>query len=177
MKLNADLFENLFDEQRLVDRVNEYMRIDLAAKGARLHNVISKNYEGDRWVVSTDTGFNEEMSYEKQQNRRRKVITRNLNRIALMNRKFMNVVGVGGVTPILVNQKEVERGELPKHKVVIDNEVLQDYNQEMYIRYINSMNDILNREDDTIREDFVLSPVKQRMREEQKKLRIAKATL
>lgn len=179
MKLNADLFENLFDEQRLVDRINEYMRNSLKEKLATPHNVISTNkYQEKRWLVSTDIKYGEEATSEQHRKRREKILNDNLKRIELANEKFERVVGTPAITLTLANGNEVSRGLLPKYIVNINEEVVKDYNNEMYVHYLNSLSDYFNRqEEEEVLDEFVVSPIKNKLRAEMSTLGKAKAAL
>lgn len=160
-EFNLRFLENLFDSTRLVTRIN-----DKANFG---YNVISsKKFQGSHWVVSRNKAYTKDLPFEKQEQIRDRILKKNLARIEVVNDNFKKVTGKPGIKVTKVGQG---------YKVSFDSDVLLAYNIESYVHYVNSMLKYINRNEDTINENFEESPIETKLRSEKRYLRKKKATL
>lgn len=178
--LNANLFEELIDTSRFIERINtrnikENRENDIAA-----HKVItSKKFNDAYWIVSTDESYREDMSFDEQQLRRKNIIKRNQEKINQVNDYFINVTGKPAIIQEVVNEKELATNKLatPKIKVTFDEQALKDYNSFHYTQYLNSMSKYLGKNNVAIEEDLTLTPLYKRLKREKKDLIIEKDNL
>src|SRR4030042_588287 len=140
--LNANLFEELIDTSRFIERINtrnikENRENDIAA-----HKVItSKKFNDAYWIVSTDESYRSEEHTSELQLRRKNIIKRNQEKINQVNEYFINITCKPAIIQEVVNDKELATNKLatPKIKVTFDEQALKDYNSFHYTQYLNSM--------------------------------------
>jgi hypothetical protein len=172
--LNANLFEELLDEQRLVERINEKTREQRELNKLTPHNTISsKLHEGKRWVVTTDSKYSQEKDYDTQQRRRQGIINRNRQRLADVNDKFIRTTGMS----VISGEDAVDKQGMSHTIVTINEEALKEYNSVMYTNYLNNMKTYLDKNNTHIDEDFTLAPLTKKLKSEEKQVRQQKNNL
>jgi hypothetical protein len=175
MHLNANLFEDIVDEQKLVNNMGERMKIWNNKNGLAKHNVIGPkdSNTGNRFVIVTDEQYGETWDDLSNPTRKQAIFESNMARIEWANKKFISITGKPG---IIVKEKSVKGLNHTIGFVTIDNEVLKEYNDIKYNQYLNSMKIYMSLGSE-ISEDLDFSTLQHKLKEERSQVKRDKAVL
>jgi hypothetical protein len=174
MNLNANLFESIVDEKKLINNLNTKSREENKTNKIAEHGVLHKHDKAN-WVVVTDEDYGITWTDLTEPKRKENIYKRNRRRLYNQNQEYYNTIGRN-----VIQLREVTKKGL-NHTIGIvsfDEDAMKEYNDAKYTQYLNSMQQYMEmRNESEASEDLDMSVLEQKLYEEKNQVVKEKSTL